>query len=329
MSTQPALLLDSYDVPGLSVLTSTVTAENPRYGGIYNPLSLAAAVPVHFHPMVDGDFLALFSSRWTDAVVGDTAQSYLDYTESTVPSWAVIASGIGLRGAVSDITVRTPHSLTGACSKQNNFFTVGQDDDGNAVVGMYRVSTLGMITLQNEEIVPPVNEVVFSRGCYIDALFGVGALVLLGTDPSGGVYAARKNWSRVGTPGGWTYHGIKGWLDDNATMVPMGPVSVGPVSVMYRRARLWMTTVVEDTERQRKSLLYTGKGFDSWKKTGDEIDLGDDDTYLGGGLYLQPQLNTNLAMDLTGSGVPYVASVKVTVEDESGISTFWNLRSLT
>lgn len=331
----PQLLDSSVDAVGLSVVSSTMTAENPRYGSMYNSVVLAAGVPVWFHPLQDQRYVALFRSHWINATIGaDGPQSYSDHTEAG-SCWVVVSPPGGATVALGRIPTRFPGDLVlnGAASRVDYLFTVGTVD-GAAIVQHHRVAREGGLVLDGEELMFSAGnlDVLFDKGCYLT----INHLVILGTDTAGNVFTARRRWSRIGVPdttAGWTweYRSAKGWLPDPATLEPIGLTSVGPVSVAFFKDRLLVSTVALE------SGVYSAKVFqarvtDPWGRwkldpTGAPVLLGTDGgTYLGGALYLQPQLGRNPAFALPPgkTGIPYVTSVSG-VGDEAIIDTTWGL----
>src|ERR1700752_2085382 len=85
MATEAAqqVLDTSVDPVGLSIASATMTAENLRHGSMYNPLVLAAGVPVWFHPLQNSQYVAVFRSHWINATVGTGGPpAYADLKEA-------------------------------------------------------------------------------------------------------------------------------------------------------------------------------------------------------------------------------------------------------
>ena len=340
MATQaiPQVLDTSVDSFGLSTLSATMTADAPRAGSMYDPANLAAGVPIWFHARQDGTHVALFQSYWTGATVGASGpQSFTDHTEVATPTQVTVTAPGGGTSSLGPIPTRLPGSdlaINGAASRTDFLFTVGSLN-GSAIVQHHRVSSNGVLMLASEESLPPVgdNNVLFSQGCYTE----ITHLVVFGTDSDGQLYQARRPWSRIGAPAGadpWQYRGSKGWLADPASLVPIGLSSAGPVSVTKSKDKRLISVVssVTTPTTAYSGLVYSARladPFGSWKLQGDPVDLGDADTYLGGGLYLQPQLPRNPAAPLTpgfNNGVPYVSSVRsISDTAEHSILTAWGL----
>ena len=342
------VLASSVDSLGLSTLSATMTAATPRAGSMYSPSVLAAGVPVWFHPRQDGNFVALFQSHWTGATVGTAGpQSYTAHTEVSTPTQVTVTPPGGGLTSLGPIPTRLPgddFALNGAASRTDFLFTVGSLG-GSAIVQHHRISNTGVMLLASEELLPPVkvgtDSVIFDKGAHTET---TGHLVLSGTDSTGALYQARRSWSRIGAStdadSNWEYRGSKGWLSDPASLEPIGLSSAGPVSVTKsndKRLISVVSSVTTTSDTGPDTTAYSGQiytarltdPFGSWKAAGDPVALGDADTYLGGGLYLQPQLPTNPAATLppgSNNAVPYVTSVRsVTDTGEHSIATAWGL----
>lgn len=330
----------SVDAEGLSVSTALGSSVNPRQGSIYNPLTLAAAAPVWFHKLVTGSYLALFRDVWSAATVGvDGAQSYSAATESSAPVWVTIEPTTGAAGPVTPVTslLSGPRVLSGATSYRDFFYTVGTLG-GVPHVAHYRISRDGVTVLQGEELLPVVNGVSFNMGCAIDGNW----LIVYGTDAARNLYQCRKSWARIGVNNGvdnWLYGGPKGFLADSTTLTPMTCAGVpiianGPVSAAKSRNMYFLSTVVKgsDTDRTRTGHIYKRRALDNdWTDDGAAIALGITGTWLGGGVYLQPQLPVNPGKIAAGSlgAIPYLSSVRVVSGSEKSISTSWGLWPVT
>ena len=210
----------SADVPGMSVATSSRNQAAPRSGLIYNPTTLAAAVPVWFHPMPSGRYLTLFSRRLTDATLSaDTIGGVLLYTGYQVsdePCWATIGPRTGDPEPVKLIPSEQPGTrhLIGAASRGSYLFTLNwykkspDDDETYALLQNFRVSGQG-ITLLGEETVPRN----LGLGIYCDRRY----LWMFGNDGEGKLALARKNWGRIGTNSdanpimNWQFWGQGSW----------------------------------------------------------------------------------------------------------------------
>lgn len=82
---------------------------NPRLGNTYNAATWAAAHPIWFHPMYDGQLLEVVSRLWTDAApIGGTPGAYSAFTESTTPSWCILDGPTGRRTAVPNPMATIP-----------------------------------------------------------------------------------------------------------------------------------------------------------------------------------------------------------------------------
>lgn len=266
------------DAAGLSVSTATRSASDPRPGQAWSPVSLAAAVPVHFHPttapgMGGASFLMLSSLRWTSATPSATDPgAYSAHTLDANPSWALINGATGQMSAVNsgfEIPMRTPNAgrtLTSAASRGNdNLWTLTDAVQGSnhvAVVQHWNYNTaINTLNLISEEVIPAGTNgsdvVVFSAGLQWSATtapymyaYGLGAT-------TGHVYVARKAWARVGHVGTaaapidsqWEFGTSNGWstvaTDCKPVQTASGPLaSSGPLSFAHygmRRAQSGMS----------------------------------------------------------------------------------------
>lgn len=213
----------SADVAGMSVVTASRHQAAPRSGLIYNPATLAAGVPVWFHPMPDGRYLTLFARRLTDAALSPASINgvllYTGYEVSDAPCWATIGPRTGDTQPVRLIPSEQPgiRRLIAAASRGSYLFTLNwykkslDDDETYALLQNFRVSDRG-ITLLGEETVPRN----LGLGIYCDRRY----LWLLGQDENGKLSLARKNWGRIGTDDdanpvmNWQFWGKGNWNTD-------------------------------------------------------------------------------------------------------------------
>ena len=340
MATEAAqqVLDTSVDAVGLSIVSATMTVEAPRNGSMYNPVVLAAGVPIHFHALQNGQYVALFRSHWIAATVGTGGpQSYTEHLDAG-SCWVRVAPPTGATVALGTIPTRIPGDtlvINGAASRQDFLFTIG-NLDGVAIIQHHRISEEGLLLLQAEEVMLPVGvpAVTFDRGCFIDD----ESLVIIGADPDNNLFMARRRWGRIGQPDPtprytWEYRSVKGWLADIATLESIGIASAGPVSVAKFKDR-WLLSVVRHEGTDFFARVYAARQtdpFGHWKLMASPIHLGDTGTYLGGALYFQP-LNVNPAQ-LKPSGavtqLPYVLSTRVISAAEQAIDTAWGLWPVT
>lgn len=330
-----AQVLDSaVDTAGVSTVTSTRTVAEPRQGTVYNPTTFAAGVPVWFHRLHDGSYMAMYKRVWNAAtgVYHDGPQLFSAYTESTEPAYVVINPTTGtcsgpfpLPGASGEMT------LDAAISRDNYLFTVGTKD-GVAWIQHFVITRTGGLQLQGEEAVP----MDLHLGLYIE----LNHLRVLGADPDGHLAQIRKNWGRIGTGADaarqWEYEGPKGWYVDSEEWSlmpgPTGPITCsGPVTMAKFRDRYYLL-VTQLVTGAYSAKAYTSRAVDAaWKPFGtDVIPLGDTGTYLGGGAYLQPQLAVSRSSlpDGAQAGFPYVTSVKIESGSDDGILVDWGILSV-
>ena len=264
----------SLDTSGISISTATPADNNPRAGTIYNPTTLAAAVPLYFHPMYDGRYLMVNSRTWSAATPAGGIGSYSAYTESTAPSWMVVDGPTGATAQVPQFPVipfkssPSAATVTAAVSRHPGYLfllhsaTIG--GVSQAILQVMGIATSGAITLTAEEVLPPVGSspVIFDRGLqYADPY-----LIVYGADSSGTVYTARKPWAKIGvnstlmpspqshagvgaTEVAWSYHTGSGYSPDPAQLAPLvtadgsGLTTAGPMSITTVGSQVLMSTV--------------------------------------------------------------------------------------
>lgn len=325
MSTEPTVqVLDtSYDMSGVSVVTATRTAAAQRRGSIYDPATLAAAIPVWFHPLRDGRFLGLFAERWHTASIGTGGpQSYSSYVETTAPSWMVFDPKTGSYSGVQEIPSRLEgtRDLSGAASRFDYLFTVGTIDD-EALLQHHLISASGEVLLHNEEILPERNGVTFSYGCWV----GDRYLTVVGTDDASRIYLARKRWSRIGDTtdpnwSTWEYKGERGWTPDPALMMAQvdrggqALVTSGPVSYAKLKNREFISVMTATDAKIYSSRDVEKDWFLEYQRPADYF-------------YLQPQLYYNPTMIPPGKrvGVPYVVTDFIEIAGAQQLLVSWDM----
>ncbi|QZE10521.1 hypothetical protein SEA_SCOOBYDOOBYDOO_204 [Mycobacterium phage ScoobyDoobyDoo] len=233
MSTEPAVQVpeDSVDVHGLSIVTATRTADEPRRGVIYNPDTFAAAMPIWFHPMPDGRFLGVFTERWYEGTVGDGGpQSYSSYTSTSAwPSLMVIDPATGATGPIQrmpgfddDAGVFNVYACFAAASRFDYLFLVGWTMNGTSIRHL-RVDPDGVVTVHGVEDIG-FGDIAWIIGAWTDERY----LYLLGLNTVGesefyrGLCLRRKRWSRIGPYSdewsGWEFKAARGWSSDPEQM---------------------------------------------------------------------------------------------------------------
>lgn len=254
------VLASSLDTPGLSVVSSSRHPDSVRAGSIYRTDTLAAAAPLWFHPMNNGEYLALFSRRLTSAVPASPLSPwpmlYTTATEDTGPCWAIVSPATGTVRNIGDVPSRKTggREMTAAASRGEYLFVLNRYDppiDGDpntALLQHFRVSATQGITLMTEEMVPGD----LSLGLYADK----SHLVVFGDDGTGLLTAARKNWGRIGVntdlnpSWSWQVHGNTGWVARGSTNpVPLGGKipAHGPCSLArYRDSYYLMASTQTD-----------------------------------------------------------------------------------
>lgn len=330
----------SVDRDGLSIVSATKTVANPRLGSMYHPTLLAAGVPVWFHALNDGTYLALFSKHWEAATVGSGGpQTYSAHTEVTTPTWVVVNPVTGHttdQGVIPSRQVGT-RTLIDACSRTGYLYTLGTVD-GTPFIQHHRIDDKGNLVLQSEEVIPDTVvdalTVTWTAGLYIDGFY----LVLIGRDGSGHLYRRRKPWGRVGQNNGqdpWTYRSAKGWYasDDPDTLVPedpedptlpdlggarmmeaeVGPTGTGTATYAKRGDREWLC--VKDGSVAK---FWSSRMVDSsWKKATLEVPAD--------AVHLQSQLyhNTVSLPEGVDTAVPFVKTVVITTSGQNALQVSW------
>jgi len=338
MSSSPLLQVPStsVDLAGMSISTAVRSPTDPRPGHVYDNTNLAAAAPVHFHPMTSpslgGDqFMMLNARRWTAATPSATDPGYIGaHTEDLSPSWALVNGSSG--GAIAmnagySIPIKTPiasATLVGAVSRgQAMLYTLLNTDVGAIVQHWNNNTAINTLNLVNEEVIPTAT-------CGSDdVIFGAGVDYSQSTDPymvfygvggvTGHVYMARKRWSRVGDvgigtrehDGAWEFFDGTGWVLGSTAVQPVqtttGPMTTaGPMSFAHYgiiRAQPGKITgyslaaAVMASGSVRTAQVYESLGGRPWMPLGAPIALGTvGSTYLGGTLQFQGQLGANPAM---------------------------------
>jgi hypothetical protein len=352
MSTAPIVQLasTSVDRQGISLVTATKSATDPTVGKIYDPVNLAAAVPIFFHDLGNNSFVGVFSRRWKNATVaaGGNPANFSAYTEDTSPSWAIINSITGQKTPISGsfaIPMTTPndsHVVVGGLSVPPNYLyllnTVINGGAKSAVIQHFMFNYWGVTSTLSEETIPLVTadsqNVLFSGGMYFNGLhvivIGVGQ-----TDQ--GIYLARKTYGMVGaTTKPWEYQSAKGWSTDASQIAKVLKTDSTPLTTLDAcsglifKGREFLSTVQGATDRT--GVVYAKKLM-QWSQV-NTTSLGTAGiTYLGP-LYLQPALGANpaaavLANQANGAAVPFVISQLISDGTNSAINVAWDLQPIT
>jgi hypothetical protein len=197
------------------VSTATPSATSGRLGTVYDPTTLAAAVPIHYHPYTNTslggqDFLMLANQIWSPATVssGHPGQ-YSAFTPVNTPSWVMVNAASGTKSLINGsvgIPMKTPVSsatLTAAVSRGNDQLWTLNSTSAGAVVQHWHVNTaVNTVTPLAEETIPTGSHggesVLFDDGLHWSAstapythAYGTGS-------STGAIYSARKAWSQVG-----------------------------------------------------------------------------------------------------------------------------------
>jgi len=336
------------DIAGITISTATPTVENSRAGMIYDPVVLAAAVPVWFHSTRrKNTYLMLAAQRWYDATPdGGTPGGYTAYSVDTTPSWFLIDGPSGTRHTIPGYPVHPPIRatvdsvvLSGAVSRPPGYLymlhkaVIGGTDQ--AVLQYAYASMSDSLEVCAEEVLPTVEvdgeTIVFGQGIE----YATPYLHIYGTDSSGRLYRIRKSWGEVGVnkpnpnrhigpnaPRGWEYYAGWGYSYDSTELAPLsGPTSDGPVSfALYRNATL-MSTVKKDGD-DYTAQMWVSKAGRPWVAQKASIPLGSGDAYVGAGLRLMPLLGAESStVGAADAGVVYLVT---TYAEESGVSRLLN-----
>lgn len=266
MATETTLQVSesSEDVAGISVVTASRNKNTPRSGVIYNPTTLAAAVPVWFHPLQDGGHLAVFSRLLTGATLAsrtapDGTLLYSTAAVDAVPRWAVIASRTGSLSDLRAVPSEQPgtRTLRAAFSRGEYLFLLSEyrtSPDAPEVQSLlqnFRITAQQGIELIGEETVP----LALRLGLYVDRRH----LWVFGATPTGKLGMARKNWGRIGTSPtagaveDWQFWGQGNWtpqpsliaalIDYSGAEIPAD----GPCSMSRRRDTFYLAATISTT----------------------------------------------------------------------------------
>jgi hypothetical protein len=354
MATSPTDIIpdSSYDASAISTVVANRSASNPRQG-LFFDTDFEAVVPVHFQNLDGNRFLGVFAERWYAATrpsgVSDS-NLIASYTADTLPSWAIFNGSTGQHYAIPghdgfNPPTRISHDtrkLIGACSRTNSFLYLMQSFTSSGstfgVLSHFHINpVIWQVSLLGEEKISTVTAngqtVTFNQGIK----YGTPYLVIVGTDSSGHIYFARKNWGYVGTIPTIEYQTEKGWSQDPSNLVPLKDIdgnyvtSAGPVSLADYKGRTWMA-VIKNSGGTMSAQVYTSAGlYDPWKPENHPYSLGTlGSTYMGGTLYFQPALGahpTSVA-ETSVSGIPAVYCTKTTGTNKK-ININWELWPIT
>ena len=318
---------------GLTLYTSQRSADDPARGSLYNPATLAAAAPVHFHPLTATSYVMVFSHRWYNATPDPAALGrYTAHTEDPTPCWVRIhASGApALIGGGYEIPGTENTTLVGACTRGTYLYVLSVDGLDSAVITQLYWNTGREIFVPVAQETLPMAEVgghdvAFTRGIYIDGAH----VVLVGAEEGGEIFLARKAWGKIGAwrlhdragwdltarvdDVSWEYREDTGWSTDPALATPLNLSTAGPVSVSRKGRTLHYAVVEADGDTRTGRIWSSTDTSPVWRDTGITADLGTaGSTYLGGTLQLQSQLHAD--------GIPCVT----TVLESGGLNVIWS-----
>ena len=226
MATETTLQVSQFaeDVGGVSVVTASRNQGSPRSGAIYNPSTLASAVPIWFHPRRDGQHLAVFARRLTGATLAAKSSSggsllYSSASPDTSPYWGVLSPHTGTLSELKPVPSEQPgvRTLTAAFSRGgylfllNEYRTSPDAPDTQALLQNFHLTAQNGVELIGEEIVP----LALRLGLHTDRRH----LWVFGATPTGKMGMARKPWGRIGVQpdagsvDGWQFWGRGRWTD--------------------------------------------------------------------------------------------------------------------
>ena len=341
--------LDSYDDSAVSIVVSDRSATDSRPGSFFTS-DFAAVSPVHFHALGGGRFFGVFAERWhtTTRPSGASNPNLFDsYEVDSQPSWAIFDGINGNRYPIPGQSAINPEtsishdtrSVVAACGRTGNYLYLLQSFTSSGttfgVIAHYHINDLtGEVNLVGEQAIPNIEidseTIVFNRG----VKYNITYLTFVGTDSSGKIYYARKNWGTIGRAGKIEYQSDRGWTEDHSKIAPLKAssgylVTHGPVSFADYRGKTWISTV-QNNSGTMTAQLYTSSGalWDHWKPDNYPYPLGEEgSTYLGGTAYLQPMLrgNPSVVAPTCITGLPMVYATKVIDGDNEGIKINWDL----
>lgn len=348
----------SCDASAVSIVVSNRSMTDPRLGAFAND-DFAAFSPVYFQQLTANKFLGVFSQRWYDATLPANPTNpnlFSSRSIDSAPSWAIFDGANGNHYEIEGHYGFNPptrigntgRTLIGACSRTNTYLYLLQSFTNNVTVdGIVTAVTFGVVShyhinpvtwqvsLLTEDTIPSVTldsgaTVTFNKGIKYENPY----VVFYGSDSSGNLYCARKNWGRIGsTIYPMEYQSDRGWGTSSSSLMPLKSTNgtnlttAGPVSVITYHKNSYMS-VVKNNSGQISAQVYCSKGlFDPWRPVNAPYSLGTSGTtYLGGTAYFQPALQPHPSLASVG-GVPIVYSTKAVSGSNQGISISWDLWS--
>lgn len=320
---------------GLTVTTSTRNGFDPRVGGMYDPLRMAAAVPVHFHAVNGPNYLALLNGYWNAATPSGVTPGHYTAHSAVIGPAAVminastgdIATPLGLSSYALP-TSSPAATLVDAASSATFLFALLVPASGPVILAHFRLTPDGQVVAQREYPIATVladsgKTVVFDRGVFVDGPW----VYLWGSDSDGLVYSSRALLGRLG--GAWQMQSNDGWTDrvqDNGRvhLTPVGGlVSQGPVSTLVFRGRTYVGVVINGSGEVWVSRSMS----EPWTR------LRSVPTVTGvlqGGLSLQPQINASpdqMPADVI-TAVPMVHTTLDTSGGTAALLVSWDLLSI-
>lgn len=349
----PPLNDQSVDAYGVQTLTSLPVAGEPT---AYVPLTLAAASPVWFHPLANGEYLWINSRQWTNATVVSPGV-YKKYQETVGGMWTILNTAKRSVAPVSSWPVVMPLDsasdtcrIVGCASRAPVYlYALSACTDGSSTYGLlqhYIVSSQGTIDPISEEILNFGDNIAFTAGVTLRG----SAVLVYGTDSQNQVYIARKSWAKVGvnnpynfiyrgsssfaevlgTPENWEFYTGDGWSQNYGDIGPLNTkggeplTTVGPMSFARYRNKQIMTTVSFSGE------IYSANFWSSTQgrpfQLEQTVEIGTESQYVGSGVQLMPEVAPNPVMAAQCKNtIPYCFTTKVGSIGAESLSVQWGL----
>lgn len=366
MATSPLQQIASaaVDAAGLSISTATPSSSNAQLGTAYDLATMAAAAPIHFHPLSSqslggNSYLMINGVSWSAATASSTVTgAYTAFTANTTPTWVTVNAATGATSAVNGSTViPAPDgaTLTAAASRgSENLWLLHSTGDPTATLQRwFNNQQVGNIQQVDQETLPIATNgddtIAFTAGVHHSATTTPYLYVYGAGSTSNNLYQARKAWATSGlssTSGtGWEVYTGTGWSADMSTAGPIsgtaGPLtSTGPVSLGHQsinRVAKAMTagqsgvTYLATTQgtTTMTSQIYSSLAGRAWKPVGSPVSLGTaGSTYTGGTVQFQSHIGPNASMvdsTTSSSAIPYVVTTKASTGGHSTLNTNWSL----
>ncbi len=133
------------------------SGNDPTTGSLWDLSGLAAAQPVHFHPLTPTMFVMVFSQRWhTTTPSGTDPGAFTSHSEDTTPGWVLVrapAGGASTIGGSYALPTNIPgtRTLVAAASRATDYLYTLCTDGSVAVLTMIGTSSVNSFTIIGEE----------------------------------------------------------------------------------------------------------------------------------------------------------------------------------